>query len=132
MAISSVGQVPKTDANASIKIEDFLKVLTTQLSFQDPMKPMDNQQFMAQMAQFSSLEQTRQTNDNLVNLLQMQSAVQSIGLIGHTVEVAGPGGTAVGSVTTVRFVDGTPAVTIKTSDGQFLTDQSLSTISVVR
>jgi flagellar basal-body rod modification protein FlgD len=134
MVVPSVGQVPSTAAatNASLQMEDLLKVLTTQLSFQDPMKPMDNQQFMAQMAQFSSLDQTRQTNDSLVTLLQMQSAMQSIGLIGRTVEVEGPSGQVVGAVTTVRFVEGAPAVTVKTSDGQFLADLSLNSVTVVR
>ena len=133
MVVPSLGQVPGTSANASMQMEDLLKVLTTQLSFQDPMKPMDNQQFMAQMAQFSSLDRTRQTNDNLVTLLQMQSAVQSLGLIGRTVELTGAGGDlVVGSVTTVRFVEGLPLVTVKTADGQFLADQSLTAVTVVR
>jgi flagellar basal-body rod modification protein FlgD len=134
MAIASIGQAPTTQAasNASIQMDDFLKVLTTQLSYQDPMKPMDNQQFMAQMAQFSSLQQAQQTNDNLVSLLEMQSAAQSVGLIGHTVEAKGPSGTSVGKVSTVRFVDGTPVVTIQTDDGQSIADLSLNSISVIR
>jgi flagellar basal-body rod modification protein FlgD len=132
MAIESIGQVGGATSNASIQLEDFLKVLTTQLSFQDPLKPMDNQQFMAQMAQFSALEQTRQTNDNLVLMLQMQSAAQSVGLIGRTVEVNGAAGQAVGKVTTIRFVEGNPAVTIQTPDGGFLADLSLSSITVIR
>lgn len=132
MAIDSIGQVGGTNSNASIQLEDFLRVLTTQLSFQDPLKPMDNQQFMAQMAQFSSLEQGRQTNDNLTLMLQMQSAAQSVGLIGKTVEVSGEAGQSVGQVTTVRFIQGSPAVTIQTPDGRFLADQSLSSITVIR
>ena len=53
---------------------DFLRILSTQLTFQDPMKPMDSTRFMAQMAQFSALEQSRQSNDKLDTLLAFQSA----------------------------------------------------------
>lgn len=132
MPISTIGQTPPATAasQTSISQEDFLRILTTQLSFQDPLKPMDNQQFMAQMAQFASLEQTRQTNTSMEAMLQMQAATQSIGLIGRTVELGG--GATVGTVTTVRFVNGNPLVSIRTTDGQFLVDQSMGSISAVR
>ncbi|TAK83702.1 MAG: flagellar hook capping protein [Aquabacterium sp.] len=135
MAVESIGQsLASGTPNVTLSQEDFIRILTTQLSYQDPLKPLDNQQFMAQMAQFSALEQNRQINDNLVGLLEIQSATQSIGLIGRTVEVAnaGTGGTAVGTVTTLRFSDGTPLVTVKTADGQVLPDLGLSAISVIR
>jgi len=43
-------------SNAAVGKQDFLNLLVTQLSRQDPLNPMDNQQFAAQLAQFSSLE----------------------------------------------------------------------------
>jgi flagellar basal-body rod modification protein FlgD len=112
--------------------EDFLKILTTQLSFQDPLKPLDNQQFMAQMAQFASLEQSRAINDNLETMLAVQSATQSIGLLGRTVEVSADTGSQVGVVSSLRFNNGVPLVTVRTGSGQFLTDLGLNAISVVR
>ena len=42
-------------ASSALGLQDFMKVLLTQLTFQDPLKPMDNQAFMAQMAQFTAL-----------------------------------------------------------------------------
>jgi flagellar basal-body rod modification protein FlgD len=133
MAVESIGKTAATSTSqASLGQEDFLKILTTQLSFQDPLKPLDNQQFMAQMAQFAALEQTRTLNDNLESLLAIQSATQSIGLIGRTVEVATASGSVIGQVASLRFNNGQPLITVKTSSGQFLADLSLSNIVVVR
>ena len=134
MAVESIGATSSsTPSQATLGQEDFLKILTTQLSFQDPLKPLDNQQFMAQMAQFTTLEQTRALNDNLESLLTIQAASQSIGLLGRTVEaLAADGSSAVGQVTSLRFQNGQPLMTVKTSAGQFLSDLSLSAVSIVR
>jgi flagellar basal-body rod modification protein FlgD len=133
MATAAIGQTaPASPSQASLGQEDFLKILTTQLSFQDPLKPLDNQQFMAQMAQFASLEQTRTINDNLETMLTIQAASQSIGLIGKTVEVATEGGTVVGQVSSLRFNNGQPLLTIRTAAGQFLVDLGLNNVVVVR
>lgn len=138
MAVESVGAVASnlTQAQAlqqaGIGQEDFLKVLLAQLSFQDPLKPLDNQEFIAQMAQFTSLEQTRQVNDRLDLLLTIQAADQSIGLIGKTVEVRTASSAAIGTVTTVAFQNGSPSLTVKTPDGAFLTEVSLSQVVIVR
>ncbi|MCK7581342.1 MAG: hypothetical protein MZV65_40730 [Chromatiales bacterium] len=89
--------------NATLGQEDFAKILLTQLQFQDPLKPMDNQEFMAQMAQFTTLEISRQQNDNTETLLAIQSASQAMSLIGKEVEVQTDGVAQVGVVTTVSF-----------------------------
>jgi flagellar basal-body rod modification protein FlgD len=133
MAVEPIGTTgAASPSQASLGQEDFLRILTTQLSFQDPLKPLDNQQFMAQMAQFASLEQARTMNDSLESLLAVQSAAQSIGLIGRTVEVATAGGSAIGEVSSLRFANGQPLVTVRTAADQFLTDLSLGSIVVVR
>ncbi len=112
--------------------EDFLKIFLAQLSFQDPLEPVDNQQFMAQMAQFSSLDQTRQTNERLDSLLTLQSANQSVALIGKTVEVRTQTAMQIGKVTTVSFSGGTPELTVQTVSGEFVTGVGLGQVSVVR
>jgi flagellar basal-body rod modification protein FlgD len=133
MAISPVSAAGNTDLSASsISQQDFFKLLVTQLSFQDPLKPIDNEAFIAQIAQFTSLEQTRQINDNINSLLAVQSSTQAIGLIGRTVEVSTSTGTVVGEVTTLNFVNGAPFLTVKTNTGQFLNGISLGQVSVVR
>lgn len=53
--------------------DQFLKLLVTQMQYQDPLNPMDNAQFTAQLAQFSSLEQLFQVNDNLTGLADSQA-----------------------------------------------------------
>lgn len=67
--------------------DDFLKILVTQLKNQDPMQPLQDREFIAQMAQFSSVEQ-------LMNMAtEMKTLRQSLGfasnLIGHEISWKG-------------------------------------------
>jgi flagellar basal-body rod modification protein FlgD len=137
MAVDLIGGVSASQNTnlqvASVSQQDFFRILVTQLSFQDPLKPIDNQAFIAQIAQFTALEQSRQTNDGINTLLTMQSAEQSIGLIGKTVEVTTQSGAkAVGKVSTVTFVQGQPRLVVTLTDNQVLTDITLDKVSVVR
>ena len=135
MAIQSIGATPTTTAlptNSILGQEDFLRILLTQLQFQDPLKPIDNQQFVAQIAQFTGLEINRQVSDKTDALLTIQSATQSLGLIGRTVEVTTTTGNQVGTVTAVSFQGGSPVLTVQTAPGQFLTDVSPSRVVLVR
>jgi len=118
--------------SGSIGLQDFLKILLTQLTYQDPLKPMDNQEFMAQIAQFTSLEQTQQINTKLDTLLSSQSSLQSVGLIGKTVEVKTQSGTATGTVSSLSLASGSPQLTITTTSGTTLSGISLSQINTVR
>lgn len=136
MSIATIGNAGSATSagnpSAKIGIEDFLRILTTQLNYQDPLKPMDNTEFVAQLAQFTSLQENQQTNDKLDNLLNIQAATQSVGLIGRTVDVAAQGGTQTGQISALDFSSGTPQVTITISGGQQLTGVSLANISHVR
>jgi flagellar basal-body rod modification protein FlgD len=80
MAITSSAAIGAGTASQSsnISIQDFLKILTAQLNNQDPLKPVDNEEFVAQIAQFATLEQSRQLNEKIDNLLSVQSSVQSL------------------------------------------------------
>ncbi len=67
--------------------DDFLKILLTQLTHQDPTKPMEDKEFIAQMAQFSSLEQMTNMNREFGKLQNVIAANQAISLIGKSVQV---------------------------------------------
>lgn len=74
--------------------DDFLKLLITQMRYQDPLSPMDNTQFLAQMAQFSSLEQMQNLNESFdQSMLISQSLNNSsaAGFIGRHVRASGDG-----------------------------------------
>ena len=58
------GQTPNNPQTQMGK-DDFLRLLTVQLRYQDPMNPLENTEFIAQMAQFSSLEQLQNMNQTL-------------------------------------------------------------------
>lgn len=67
--------------------DDFLKLLITQLSNQDPTSPMENTEFIAQMAQFSSLEQMTNMNQEFAKMNSMLVSSQAVGTIGKTVDI---------------------------------------------
>lgn len=86
--------------------EDFLKLLAVQFSAQDPMKPMEDTSFIAQMAQFSSLEQSNQMRKD-------QQMLTSNGYLGRSVTVQDQMGKLLtGTVTAVDNSGTAPALVI--------------------
>lgn len=83
-----------TGSSATIaeNFDTFLTLLTTQLRFQDPLEPLNSNEFVAQLVQFTQVEQSIATNKSLEKLLNLQSTGQmvgALGLIGRTVEAQG-------------------------------------------
>ena len=115
-----------------ISIQDFLRVLMAQLNNQDPLKPLDNQEFVTQLAQFTSLQQTQELNDKMGSLLSVQASTQSIGLLGRTVDAQTETGTQSGTVTALSFVSGEPRLTLRLASGAILTDVSMAMLVGVR
>ena len=136
MAVDAIGitagsssEVPNA---AQLSQEDFMRILLAQLQFQDPLKPMDNQEFVAQLAQFSALEINRQQSEKVDQLLSMQSVTQSVGIIGKNIDVTTAQGSSVsGKVDAVSFRTGEPRLTV-TVGGSVLTDVRLSDVSLIR
>ncbi|MFW6208319.1 MAG: flagellar hook capping FlgD N-terminal domain-containing protein, partial [Spirochaetota bacterium] len=67
--------------------DDFLQLLITQLKHQDPTKPMDDKQFIAQMAQFSSLEQMTNLGQEFAKISGIVSRGNALNLLGKQVEI---------------------------------------------
>ena len=67
--------------------DDFLKLLITQLSYQDPTAPMDDKQFIAQMAQFSTLEQMTGMAQDFAKLTAMITGNEASSALGKNVEI---------------------------------------------
>jgi flagellar basal-body rod modification protein FlgD len=134
MAISSTAAVGGSSLSQSstIGIQDFLKILTSQLNNQDPLKPVDNQEFVAQIAQFATLEQSRQLNEKIDSLLTVQSSVQSLSLLGRTVDVNQNGFTISGKVSALDVSTGNTLLTITTSTGGVQSNISPSQVQNIR
>ena len=137
MPVDAIGsQLGTPDAgltqNNTINQEDFIKLFLAQLQFQDPMEPVDNREFLAQLAQFSALEQSRQTSQNTNDLLAMNASTQAVGLLGKQVEVQGMGAPVTGTVLAVQFTTSGSVLNVRTADGEILTDIRLSQVSLVK
>ena len=97
MAIQSINgaaaaQTAPAKAGGQVSRDDFMKLLIAQLKNQDPLSPMDNQEFAAQLAQFNSLEQLIGLNEKFDSLATQQGLAtqfNSAALIGK--QVAGNG-----------------------------------------
>ena len=100
-------QVERKDGN-NLDKDAFFKLLITQLKYQDPLTPMDNTEFIAQMAQFSYLEQMANMNANLSQFLRIQALSEGASLIGRNVETvdADTGEIIRGEVVRVSFEEG--------------------------
>ncbi|WP_273047469.1 flagellar hook capping FlgD N-terminal domain-containing protein [Pseudoalteromonas sp.] len=134
-SIGNVGAQPTSTAatNNNISQEEFIKLFLAQLNSQDPLEPLNNREFLAQLAQFSSLEQSRQSNEKLDNLLAMNSSNQALSLLGKAVQVSSQTSeSTAGTIEAVHYTAEGPTLTIKLADGSFIDKVSLSQITVVQ
>jgi len=92
--------------------DDFFKLLTTQLSSQDPLKPMEDTEFISQMANFSSLEMMSSLNRNFETFTGAQQFKASQGFIGKQVSLLVDGEEIEGVAEAVEQVDGVTRVFI--------------------
>ena len=98
--------------------DDFLKLLIAQLTNQDPLDPLKDQDFIAQMAQFTALEQTTNMAKGIETLTKL-SLSSAVGYVGRTVGYTGEDGSAkAGTVQYVEFKDS--KVVLQLADGTSL------------
>src|SRR5882672_3256653 len=111
MAIAAVSPASSATAAFGLDFQSLLRIILTQLTYQDPLKPMDNFQFVSQLAQFSQLQQSQSLNDQMGNLLSAQAAMQATSLLGRNVDFANAAGATLnGTVKSVSFAAGSPQV----------------------
>ncbi|HBZ46979.1 MAG TPA: flagellar hook capping protein [Stenotrophomonas sp.] len=137
MAIDAIGGVVNNgsstvQARSTIDQEGFIKLFLSQLQFQDPLEPVDNREFLAQLAQFSNLEQSRQLSANMEGMLTMESSSQALGLLNRSVDVVQASGSNIaGTVTAVQFTSTGPELSVSTAVG-VLTGIRLPQVSLVK
>ena len=93
--------------------QDFLKLLTAQLKYQDPMSPTDTNSFVQEQAQFSTVEGINNLQKSIAQLLAAQQDAQAVSLIGKQVFYTGSdGAVANGVVTGVDESNGSPMLQV--------------------
>lgn len=104
-----------TGALSGIGQDQFLQLLVAQLQNQDPLDPIDNQEFIAQLATLNSVQGLQNLNASFAEMLKLQQLTQGTNLIGKTVEYTPTNGTPTsGVVESVTVRDGSFVLQIGT------------------
>jgi len=129
MLVSSVGYAPVNygfalDDTDTTGKEEFLTLLVAQMQNQDPLEPLSNEEFVAQLAQFNSLEQMININDSLESELVLQTLSSASNLLGKEVEAvaasadSGEGYKEIsGTVQEARLEEGAVVLSLNTEAG---------------
>ena len=100
-------------AAAGMGKDDFMQLLIAQLKNQDPMKPMEDKEFVTQLAQFSSLEAMEKMTQQMEDLTGSQMLVQAATLIGKQVSAKLETGEVVtGTISQVKMISGKPTAVV--------------------
>ncbi len=104
------------DGKAAFGKDVFLSLLVAQLKYQDPTKPADSTQFMAQTAQFTMVEKLEELAKTNSQLLASQQVVGTSALLGRSVTYLGSDGTTATGVVTAANFGGTDGPTLRVGD----------------
>lgn len=120
----------QTTGGQTLGKQDFLKLLTTQLTNQDPLSPQDSTAFIAQLAQFSTVE-------GINNLQTSQSHLQASQMLGKyadaTITSNNTASVFSGQITSVRWVGNTVYATLQASDkAKTQQEVTLDQVGVIR
>lgn len=113
---TAVAASPSPSSRGALDYGAFLKLLIEQLRAQDPTRPVDPAEYVAQLAQFSNVEQAVRANQKLDTLLAASSLTSAGSVIGRT--VTSPDGSVTGAIAGVRIEAGTNVAILK--DGREL------------
>jgi flagellar basal-body rod modification protein FlgD len=94
-------QASQQTSKTAVDYQSFLKLLIAEMKNQDPTKPMDSTQYVAQLATFSQVEQSVQTNTKLDQIMQSSALSQADALIGRNITSAD--GKTTGTVASVTL-----------------------------
>jgi flagellar basal-body rod modification protein FlgD len=111
--------------------EDLLRIVLTQLTYQDPLKPMENFEFISQLAQFSQIQQGQTMSDRLLSILEAEATGQATSLLGRSVDVPAGNLVLTGVVNAISFQSGEPRLTLKTSDNRTIANIALTSVSKI-
>jgi len=98
---TGANQASQSTSKTAVDYQSFLKLLIAEMKNQDPTKPMDSTQYVAQLATFSQVEQSVQTNTKLDQIMQSSALSQADALIGRSITSAD--GKTTGTVASVRL-----------------------------
>jgi flagellar basal-body rod modification protein FlgD len=129
MAVSAISGAQSA---FGLDFQSLLKIILTQLTYQDPLKPMDNFQFVSQLGQFAQLQQSQTQSGLIEQLLAAESNNYAVGLIGKTVDLDQGSAQLSGTVQSVSMTSGQIGVVIRTADGKIINGVSLADISQIR
>ncbi|MER8673701.1 MULTISPECIES: flagellar hook assembly protein FlgD [unclassified Mesorhizobium] len=85
---TGANQGTQQTSKTAVDYQSFLKLLIAEMKNQDPTKPMDSTQYVAQLATFSQVEQSVQTNTKLDQIMQSSALSQADALIGRSITSA--------------------------------------------
>lgn len=115
--ISPVGNGTLTIYKMGLSKDDFLRLLTEELKNQNPLEPLGNQEFIAQLATFSILEQIILLND----FMNINSKANVIAVLGKKVTVEIGGETIKGKVEGINYKDNIPYIKVSYPGGKIET-----------
>jgi flagellar basal-body rod modification protein FlgD len=103
------------EAKGNLGKDDFLQLLVAQIRYQDPLKPMEDKEFIAQLAQFSALEQ-------MMNVGLASNLTYGTSMLGKQVNGSDADGAPVsGKAVSVRISDGnTPMIKVEVAADKFV------------
>ena len=116
-ADSISAQSKSTKPSNTLDKNAFLKILTVQLSNQDPLNAKDNTEYIAQMAQFSALEQMQNLNTNITKMLLSEKVTEGTSLIGKQVNMLSDNKNITAKVNSITIDKG--AVILNTDKGKY-------------
>ena len=106
---------PKQKEQPLGSLDNFLKLFLSQIQYQDPLNPVQDHEFIAQLAQFSQLEGTQATNNHLNDiamLLRGSLSYQGLQLLGREICFQTEDGISTGIVTGISYEGGWPSLLV--------------------